>query len=104
MIRELHKKLTIDSISIVIGNKYMNISEVPFPAVTIMSISLVDWIGSDRYVPVTEREKKIYLKPYYFELSIRQIPGTPYPRGIPEVILLVYPRPLDTLTYPLAVA
>ena len=73
MIRELHKKLTIDSISIGISNKYVNISQVPFPAVTIMSISFVDWIGSDPFVPVTERERKIYLKPYYFELSIGHI-------------------------------
>lgn len=69
MITELHKKLTIDSISIVISNNYKNISEIPFPALTIMSISLEDWIGSKPYVPVTEQEKKIYWKPNYFELS-----------------------------------
>ena len=69
MIRVLHKKLTIDSISIVTSNKIKNLSEIPFPAVNIMSISLADWVNNARYKPVAEKEKNIYLKPYVFELS-----------------------------------
>ena len=35
MIRELNHKFKIDSVSIISMNDYVNISQVPFPAVTI---------------------------------------------------------------------
>jgi len=42
MIQELHRKLTIDSILIISSNNFVNLSEIPFPAITLMGTTLMD--------------------------------------------------------------
>ncbi|XP_070497894.1 pickpocket protein 28-like [Chironomus tepperi] len=42
MIRELHMKLTIDSVAIVVSNKLVNLNDIPFPTVTVMTMMAFD--------------------------------------------------------------
>lgn len=42
MIHELRDKFSIDSLSIATENKYLNVTEIPFPAVSIMEYSEIE--------------------------------------------------------------
>ena len=42
MIRELQQTFSVDSTTIITSNNVMNLSEIPFPAVTIMNTFMVD--------------------------------------------------------------
>lgn len=58
MIRELHRKLTIDSVAIVISNNLVNLNDIPFPAVTVMSIGAFDWLVVHELGKATGKSKK----------------------------------------------
>ena len=65
MIPKLNQKFTVDSIAIVTSPKIMNITEIPFPSVTIMSSIMLDMSGA-----MYEGAQELSITLNFFNISV----------------------------------